>query len=282
MGKLYRFILINAGILLVAAGIVIFKMPNDFATGGVAGIAIIINRLKPSLSVGILMLAVNILLLIVGLLFAGFEFEIKTVYSTLALSLLVWLWGKTYPIRKPLTGDTMLELFLAILLLATGSALLFYQNASGGGTDIIAKILNQKLHWHIGRSVLAVDLIISLFAVYVFGLRIGMYSVLGVIIKGFLIDAVIRGLHSSKQIIIISDKADDIRNFIIKDLKRGVTIYKAIGGNTNTEKQVLNTVMGNREAIRLRKHIMQIDSKAFVIFDNVSDIYGKGFRTLEL
>lgn len=126
------------------------------------------------------------------------------------------------------------------------------------------------------------DFIISIFAVFVFGFRIGMYSVLGVIIKGFLIDAVIKGLHSSKQIIVISSKADEIRNFIIKDLQRGVTIYKAIGGNTNTKKQVLNTVMGNREAIKLREYIMQIDNKAFIVVDNVADIYGKGFKTLEL
>ena len=105
---------------------------------------------------------------------------------------------------------------------------------------------------------------------------------LGVIIKGFLIDTVIKGLHSSKQIIVISSKADEIRNFIIKDLQRGVTIYKAIGGNTNTEKQVLNTVMGNKEAIRLREYIMQIDNKAFIVVDNVADIYGKGFKALEL
>lgn len=282
MKRFYSFLLINVGILLVAAGIVAFKIPNNFATGGVTGISIIINKINPSLSVGMLMLVINIILLVIGLLFAGFEFEIKTIYSTVVLSVVVWFFEKAYPIKKPLTGDTMLELFFAILLLAAGSAILFYQNASSGGTDIIAKILNQKIHWHIGKAVLIVDFIISIFAVYVFGLRIGMYSVLGVIIKGFSIDAVIKGLHTSKQIIIISSKVDEIRNFIIKELERGVTIYKAIGGNTNTEKQVLNTIMSNKEAVKLREYILQIDNKAFIAIDNVSDIYGKGFKTSEL
>jgi len=165
MKKFNSFLLINVGILLVAAGVVIFKVPNNFATGGVTGIAIIIHKIKPSLSVGMLMLVVNIILLIIGLLFAGFEFGIKTIYSTLVLSLVIWFLEKIHPIKKPLTGDTMLELFLAILLLAAGSAILFYQNASGGGTDIVAKILNQKIHWHIGKAVLIVDFIISIFAV---------------------------------------------------------------------------------------------------------------------
>jgi uncharacterized membrane-anchored protein YitT (DUF2179 family) len=109
-----------------------------------------------------------------------------------------------------------------------------------------------------------------------------MYSLLGVIIKGFLIDVVIEGLHCSKQMVIISNKADEIRNFIIKDLQRGVTIYRAIGGNTNIERQVLNTIMDKREAVRLREYIMQIDDKAFIVADTVADIYGEGFKNLEL
>jgi Uncharacterized conserved protein len=278
MKKFLNFLLINFGVLLVAAGVLIFKIPNNFATGGVTGISILINKLAPSLSVGMLMFVINILLLILGLLFAGFEFEIKTIYTTIVLSVVVWFFEKKFPIKKPITGDTMLELFFAILFLAAGSAILFYQNASSGGTDIVAKILNQKTHWHIGKMVLIVDLTISLFAVFIFGIKIGMYSILGVIIKGFLIDAVIEGLHSSKQVIVISNKPDEIKDFIIKDLKRGVTIYNAIGGKTNTQKQVLNTIVGNREAVKLRQHIMQIDNKAFIIMDTVSDIYGKGFK----
>lgn len=282
MKKLFSFIIINIGILLVAAGILFFKIPNNFATGGVAGMSIVINKLLPALSVGLVMLILNIILLIIGLLFAGFEFEIKTIYSTLVLSIVVWIMEKVYPIKKPLTGDPMLELLLAILLLAAGSALLFYQNASGGGTDIIAKIINQKTHWHIGKTVLIVDFLVSFSALLVFGLKIGFYSILGVIIKGFLIDAVIQGLHSSKQIIIISTKPDEIKRFIIKELGRGVTIFNAIGGNTNNEKQVLNSIMGNKEAIRLHKYINEVDDKAFVIVDNVSEIYGKGFRNAQI
>jgi uncharacterized membrane-anchored protein YitT (DUF2179 family) len=282
MKKVYSFILINIGLIMVTAAIVIFKMPNNFVTGGATGIAIIIHKLFPSFSVGLTMLLINIGLLLIGFMFTGLEFEIKTIYSTIMLSLLVWFFEKTYPISKPITGDMMLELVAAIFLLAAGSAILFYQNASGGGTDIIAKLLNMKTHMHIGKTVLITDLIISVFSFSVFGVKIGIYSVIGVIIKGFLIDAVIQGLHSSKQIIIITSKANEIRQFILKNLNRGVTVYKAIGGNTNVEKEVLNTILNRRESIKLRSYIKQIDSKAFMTVSNVEEIIGKGFNNKEL
>lgn len=278
MKKFYSIIIIHVGLILVTAGIVLFKIPNNFATGGVTGIAIIINKLYPLLSVGSLMLIVNMILLMVGLLFTQLEFELKTIYSTMMLSLLVWFFEEVFHIAKPITGDMMLELIAAILLLAAGSAILFYQNASSGGTDIIAKIINMKTHLHIGKTVLITDLTISIFAFFAFGTKIGMYSVIGVVIKGFLIDAVIEGLHSSKQVVVISHKSDEIKNFIMNHLERGVTIYKAIGGNTNTERCILNAVMGGKEAFELRSFIKKVDDKAFITVSNVSEIVGKGFK----
>jgi uncharacterized membrane-anchored protein YitT (DUF2179 family) len=282
MRKVYSFFLINVGLLMVTAAIVLFKVPNNFATGGATGIAIIIHRLIPSLSVGLILLILNIILLAIGFMFTGLEFEIKTIYSTIMLSLLVWFFEKVLPINKPITGDTMLELVSAIFLLAAGSAILFYQNASGGGTDIIGKLLNLKTHLHIGKAVLIIDFIISASSFPVFGVKIGMYSVIGVIIKGFLIDAVIQGLHSSKQVIIITSKANDISQYIMKSLKRGVTLYKAIGGNTKAEKDVLNTILNRRESIKLRNYIKQTDTKAFMTVSNVEEIIGKGFSNKEL
>jgi uncharacterized membrane-anchored protein YitT (DUF2179 family) len=282
MKKFYNFLLINLGILLVAIGVVVFKIPNEFATGGITGIAIILNKIDPNISVGMFMTIANIFLLLIALKFAGIEFEIKTIYATIVLSLVVWYLEKTLKMTKPLTDDPMLELFYAILFLAAGSAILFYQNASGGGTDIVAKLLNMKTHWHVGKTLLVVDLSISIFAIFIFGIKIGMYSVLGVIIKGFLIDAVIEGMHNSKQVVIISSKYEEIQKYIINVIRRGVTLYKAIGGNTNIERTVLNTIMSGQQAIKLRKYVMEIDDKAFIVVDNVNEIYGEGFKTIEL
>ncbi len=278
MKKIYSFALIHIGLLLVASGIILFKIPNNFATGGVTGLSIVINKILPQFSIGFVMLILNIVVIFIGFLFTDLEFEKKSIYSTIVLSLLVWYFEKMYPIKAPLTGDAMLELIAAVFLLAAGSALLFYQNASGGGTDIIAKIINLKTHIHIGKTVLILDLIISIFALSIFGLRIGIYSIVGVIIKGFLIDGIIDALHSSKQVVIITSKPANIKQYIMEKLGRGVTVYTAIGGHTNTQKEVLNTIISNREAIKLKEYVRQIDNSAFVVVGTVSEIMGKGFN----
>jgi uncharacterized membrane-anchored protein YitT (DUF2179 family) len=282
MKNLKSIILIHVGLILVAAAIVLFKVPNNFVTGGVTGISIVIKKIFPFLSIGLVMLVINIVLLSIGFLYTSSEFQIKSIYSTIMLSLLVWYSEKILPIDKPLTDDPLLELITAIFLLAGGTAILFYQNASSGGTDIIARILNIKTHMHIGKTVLITDLIISISSFFVFNVKVGLFSCVGVVIKGFLIDMVIEGLHSSKQIIIISSKSNEIKKFIMEKLGRGVTMYTAVGGNTNIERNVLNTIMGNQETIKLKQFIKKTDSHAFVTVNNVSEIIGEGFKLKEL
>lgn len=277
-----EFILINAGLLIDSLGIYFFRVPNHFANGGVAGIAIILNKVLENVSVGFLMLILNILLLLVGLVFVGFGFGARTIYGSFALSIFVWAWGKIYPVTHPLTGDTMLELIFAVLLSAIGAGIVFYQNASTGGTDIIAKILNRKTNLHIGKTLLITDFIITIFAFLIFGIRIGMYSILGVIMKGFLIDMVIGGFSVSKQLFIISERAEEIKNYIIYDLHRGATIYKAVGAATNSERLVINTVVSRGESIKLRNFVRHVDNKAFITINSVSEIVGKGFRSNDL
>jgi uncharacterized membrane-anchored protein YitT (DUF2179 family) len=282
MKNLKSIILIHIGLILVAAAIVLFKVPNNFVTGGVTGISIVVKKIFPFLSIGLVMLVINIVLLSIGFLYTSSEFQIKSIYSTIMLSLLVWYSEKILPIDKPLTDDPLLELITAIFLLAGGTAILFYQNASSGGTDIIARILNIKTHMHIGKTVLITDLIISISSFFVFNVKVGLFSCVGVVIKGFLIDMVIEGLHSSKQIIIISSKSNEIKKFIMEKLGRGVTMYTAVGGNTNIERNVLNTIMGNQETIKLKQFIKKTDSHAFVTVNNVSEIIGGGFKLKEL
>lgn len=280
MKKTGEFLLINLGLILVAAGIHFFKVPNRFATGGVSGLAIVIRFFFPDISVGPLMMGINIVLLLVGFLLIGFTFGSKTVYSSFALSGMVWLLGRFFPVDRPLTGDTMLELIFAILLPAVGSAIVFNQNASTGGTDIVAKVLNKLTSIDIGKALLLADFFIVVMAGVVFGIRIGMYSLLGLIMKGFLIDTVIEGLNIRKQMVIISEKPEDIKEYIIKNLHRGATIHTAEGAYTGEIKHVITTVVNRRQAISLRNHIRDVDKKAFITITNTSEIIGKGFRSI--
>lgn len=265
---------------MVAAGIHFFKAPNNFATGGVSGLAIIIHYFLPRVTVGPLMLIINIMLLIFGFVAIGRNFASKTVYSSFALSGMVWFLQKVTPIYTPFTDDTMLELVMSILLPAVGSAIVFNQNASTGGTDIVAKVLNKLTSIDIGKALFLADFTITIFAGAVFGVRIGMYSFLGLILKGFVIDGVIEGLNTRKQMVIISEKPELVREYIIKNLHRGATIHIASGAFTGEEKHVITTVVSRRQAIALRNYLREIDPQSFITITNTSEIIGKGFRSI--
>lgn len=280
MKKFKEFLLINFGLFLVAAGINFFKAPNHFAIGGVSGISIIVAKFFPNANLGPIMMAINIILLVFGFIMINKDFGSKTVYSSFALSIMVWILGILCPVKTSLTGDTMLELMFAIILPAVGSAIVFNQNASTGGTDIVAKILNKHTHINIGKTLLMADFIITIVAGIVFGVKIGMYSVLGLILKGFIIDIVIEGMNVCKQLVIISNKTDEIKKYIIEELHRGATIHEAYGAFTNEEKQVITTLVDRRQAIKLRDFIHSVDSKAFITIHNTYEIIGKGFRNV--
>ncbi len=280
MKWLKSFLLINLGLVLTAAGIHFFKVPNNFATGGVSGLAIVVRYFLPNISVGPLMMIINIILLIVGFALIGPSFGSKTVYSSFALSGMVWVLDQVNPLSKPLTGDTMLELVFAIILPAVGSAIVFNQDASTGGTDIVAKVLNKLTSIDIGKALLLADFAITIMAGLVFGIRIGMYSFLGLIMKGFLIDTVIEGINIRKQVVIISENPEAVREYIIKNLNRGATIHKATGAFTNEEKHIITTVVNRRQALSLRNYIREVDRKAFITITNTSETIGKGFRSI--
>lgn len=280
MKKINGFLLINLGLLLTAAGIHFFKAPNKFATGGVSGLAIVLGYFFPTISIGPIMLAINIVLMLLGFGLIGKAFGSLTVYSSFALSGMVWLLDRLNPLTSPLTNDKLLELFFAIILPAVGSAIVFNQNASTGGTDIVAKVLNKLTSMDIGKALLLSDFTITIAAGAVYGVQIGMYSVLGLVMKGFLIDTVMEGFNIRKQIVIISSKPEQVRQYIVDNLNRGATIHIAYGAFNNEEKHVITTVVNRRQAVALRQFIRELDRGAFITITNTSEIIGKGFRNI--
>ena len=277
--KRKEFILINTGLLLTAAGIVLFKAPNGFAIGGVSGIAIIVNRFLPGHNVGLLMLVINIALNAAGLFMLGKDFGIRTAYSSTALSFFVWAGEKLFRLSRPLTGDAMLELAFAVALPAVGSALVFNQNSSTGGTDIVAKILTRYTHLHVGKTLLIADFLIASSALFALGVRQGMYSILGLVLKGFIIDIVIESLNIRKKFEIVTNHPKEIETFIMEQMHRGITVIQAEGGFSGKRKTVLTVILNRTQAVRLRSYVRAADPGAFLIITNVSEIIGKGFRS---
>jgi len=279
--KIKEYILITIGLVFVAAGIEYFLVPNDLAAGGVSGLAIVINYYFPSISVGTFMLAANIILFIVAFILIGPSFGAKTIYASLGLSGIIWVMEKFFPISKPLTNNLLLELIYGILISGVGMGIVFNQNASTGGTDIIAKILNKFFHINIGKALLISDLVVTLGALITFGAEKGMYALLGVILNGAVIDEVIQGINTVKEVKIISSKNEEIKKFILDELGRGVTIYYARGGFTNEEKDMLVVLLSRREFIKLREFIKDIDERAFITVSNVHEVFGEGFKSFD-
>ncbi len=272
--------LIHAGAFLVAAGIVYFLVPNNLAAGGVSGLAIVLSAFWPQLPVGVMMLAMNMVLFVAGFLLIGKEFGAKTVYTSFLVSGLTWFLESFFPLSGPLTDDILVQLVFGVLCSAMGMAVVFNQNASTGGTDITAKILNKYFHIDLGKGVLLSDFLIVAGAIAVFGPRIGMYALLGIIMNGILVDWFILGMKVHKYVMIISRESEKISSFILEELESGATIFEARGAYTGQPKEVVTTIVNRRKFIRLRNYIRDIDPDAFISVQSIHEVLGEGFSDI--
>lgn len=270
-----EFALITIGIFLVAVSVVYFFEPNNIAAGGITGLAIVINHYIPFISIGPLVLMMDAILFIVALIVLGAKFGAKTIYSSFLLSTSMWLMQTFIPIN--ITNDLILATIFGTLISAVGMAIVFNANASTGGTDIIAKILNKFFHIEIGKSLLIVDFLVTLLGAVTFGINIGLYGLLAVIINGVVIDNIIAGFKTKSEITIISEKNKEISKFILDDLERGCTFIKGIGGFTRKDTSILYTVLDRNEFIKLKNKIKEIDKNAFITVGEVHEVMGEGF-----
>ncbi len=274
------FLVLNIGLLIVALGVHFFKVPNNFAIGGTTGVSIILSTLFKDLNVGAFMMIVNVALIVVGFIFLGKDFAAGTIYSSIILSLFIWLMEVIIPQTEPLTDDKFLELCFAVILPAVGGGIVFNIGASTGGTDIVAMILSKHTNLEIGKALFVSDFVITAAAGYIYGIKTGLYCILGLLVKAFLLDVVIESINVRKYVTIISKENKAIEAFIIGVLHRGATISKAYGGYTGEEKEMITTVLGRRQAVLLRDYIRSIDKDAFITIVNSSETIGKGFRAV--
>lgn len=278
--EIKNFLLITLGTALTAVGIYFFKFPNNFSTGGVSGISILLGKLVPFLSPAVSMWVINLILLLIGFLFFGRGFGLMTAYCSMLYSFLTWLFEVIYPMTAPFTDQPFLELCFAMMLPAVGSAILFNCNASTGGTDIVAMILKKYTSLDIGKALLVSDALIAFSACFVFDIRTGLFSLLGLIIKAFVVDSVIESINLCKYFSIVTSCPDAICDYIIREMNRSSTVIDAIGAYSHENRKVILVACRRSEAVRLRQYIKTVDPKAFMFITNTSEIIGKGFRTV--
>ncbi len=261
----------------MAAGIYIFRFPNNFSFGGVTGIAVILAAFLP-VSASTVTFILNIALLLLGLTVLGKSFGIKTVYVTLLLSASLSGAEYLFPMAAPLTEEPLLELIFAIVVPAISSALFFNMNASSGGTDIIAMILTKYTTMNIGTTLMLADMAVALSSFFIFGAETGLFSLCGLLAKSLVIDGVIENINLCKVFTIICDDPEPICDYIMNTLHRGATTYKAMGTYRHEEKTVIVTIMRRNQAIELRNFIKRREPSAFIAITNSSEIIGKGFH----
>lgn len=273
------FLLITIGILLVAISVVYFFEPNNIAAGGITGLAIVINHYIPFISIGPLVLIMDVTLFVIALIVIGPKFGAKSIYCSFLLSTSMWVMQKFFPFT--ITNDLMLATIFGTLIAAAGMAIVFNANASSGGTDIIAKILNKFFHFNIGKSLLMVDFLVTLLGAITFGINIGLYGLLSVIVNGVVIDKIMAGFKVKSEITIISNRNKEISQYILNDLERGCTFIKGVGGFTGKDTSLLYTVLDRSEFIKLKNHISSIDKNAFITVGEVHEVMGEGFKGID-
>ena len=271
------YIIMICGTALMSVGVYFFKIPNGFSTGGVSGISTLLGTLT-AVSAATWIVIINALLLIIGFVFLGKSTGVRTVFCSLLFSGLTKLFEVLFPLNAPLTDEPFLELVYAMLLTSIGSAMIFFRRGSSGGTDIVALIIKKYLHINVGKALLCSDTVIALGSFFVFGVKTGLFSLLGLFAKAFLVDGIIESLDSCKCFTIITSKPDEIIDFIINTLKHSATLVEATGAYSHDNKYMVYTVCRRIQAISLQRQIKKVDHGAFITITTSSQIIGRGFR----
>ena len=279
MDKIKYFSTLTFSTLLIAVGTYFFKVTNNFTFGGITGLAVLIAK-SGLVSAGDFNLIMSMILLAIGLVILGKKFAAKTAYCSILLSVALSLLERIFPMNGPFTDQPMLELCFAIALPALGSAILFNIGASSGGTDIIAMILKKYSSFDIGRALMISDALITAAGFFVFDIETGLYSLLGLAIRSFMIDTFIESFNLSKYFNVVCDHPEPICDFIVHTLGRSASVCLAKGAYSGKDKYIIFTALNRVQAVRLRNYIRATDPKAFILISNTSEIIGKGFHSI--
>lgn len=272
-----KIVIILLGCLIMSVAARFFNIPLNIAAGGVTGFSQVLHSIIPGLNIGLIMLVCNIALFVLGYISLGKEFGIFTIIGSLSYSAFVAVFESLVVIDEPILEDTLANLILGAVFMGVGLALVFKQNASSGGTDVIAKILEKHFGMSVSKGMLIADAAIIAFAGLIFGLQSGIYAFLSLYITTFVLDHVIAGFRNKIQMTIISNQIDQINEYVQHNIMRGTTLYEAQGGYTRENKLILVTIVDKKQYIKIRNFINSIDEDAFVYISNISEVIGYGF-----
>lgn len=268
-----EYALITAGVFIVALAVYFFLMPSSVVIGSLAGLIMVIAEFVP-LKISLLTFIANAILLTIGFLLVGKEFGAKTVYCSLLMSVYLAIFEVIFPNFVSFTNDQFLDAIGYIVVVSLGLALLFNANASSGGLDIIAKLMNKFLHIEIGKAMSFAGMLTAATAILVYDSKSVFLSLLGTYVNGLVIDYFIDGFNKRRHVCILSKEHEKIQAYIVNELKEGVTLYKAIGGYSNDEKIELVTILDRVSYSKLLHYVHSVDEHAFMTVSTTNEVIG--------
>ena len=264
-------LVLTAAMAIVAGAVYFFLLPSHASVSSISGLGIILSNFVP-LPLSAITMILNILLLIIGFFTCGKEFGAKTVYTSIVLPLFLALFERIFPNIGSLTDSQELDVLCYVLTVSIGLSILFNRNASSGGLDIVAKIMNKYLHMDLGKAMSLSGMCVALSAALVYDKKTVVLSILGTYFNGIILDHFIFNHNVKRRVCIITKKEEELRHFIINDLHSGATIYEATGAYHFEKHNEIITIVDKSEYQKLMKFINELDPKAFITVYNVSSM----------
>lgn len=269
---LSEWFIITFGTVIAASAVFFFLIPSHLAVGSISGLAIILANFIP-LKISAITMGLNVALLVVGLILIGRDFGIKTIYTSVLMPVVLAVLEILFPDMQSIMGDVFLDMLLYIFTVSIGLAILFNRNASSGGLDIIAKLLNKYLRMDLGKAMSLAGICTALTAALVYDAKTVLLSILGTYLNGIVLDHFIFGFNIKRRVCILSNKEADIEAFILHTLHSGATIYEPVGAYDHQIRREIITIVDKNEYIQLMNYISKTDPSAFVTVYNVNEVF---------
>ena len=264
-------VILTVAVAIIAAAVYFFLVPSHTSVSSISGLGIVLSNFVP-LQLSAITMILNVVLLIIGFFTCGREFGVKTVYTSVMLPLFLGLFEIIFPNFGSMTDSQELDVLCYVLVVSVGLSILFNRNASSGGLDIVAKIMNKYLHMELGKAMSLSGMCVALSAALVYDKKTVVLSILGTYFNGIVLDHFIFDHNIKRRVCIITKKEEELRQFIIHDLHSGATIYQAIGAYNMEKRREIITIVDKGEYQKLMKFINQEDPKAFITVYNVSNM----------
>lgn len=262
---------LTAAVAIIAAAVYFFLVPSHASVSSISGLGIILTNFIP-LPLSVITMVLNVVLLIIGFITCGREFGTKTVYTSILLPVFIGIFERIFPNIGSLTKTQELDVLCYVLVVSVGLSILFNMNASSGGLDIVAKIMNKYLHIELGKAMSLAGMCVALSATLVYDKKTVVLSVLGTYFNGMVVDHFIFGQNLKRRVCIITKYEEELRNFILHELHSGATIYDAIGAYNLDKRHEIITIVDKNEYQKLMNYINNLDPKAFITVYTVADM----------